>query len=237
MILFAFHLNAQEINELHFTGGAPFDTLQPTIIIPVLTETFRLMGIQFTSEYNPSARSLELSNSGKRDGELHRIYDFHDITDGTFSNLVRIDTPIMSVWLSFYTKIENITVESIEELKPYTVAYYRGRQNIQKMLDGVLPSNQINLVLTDEQAFRMLAAGRIDIVISESREGKSIINRDDSFAGIYELAKIDETKIYAYIHKKYHFLLPKINETLLLMKKNGSYQRIIDDAERKFNDK
>lgn len=227
-------LGAQNTTELAFTGGAPLESYQPSIIIPILDEAFRINGIKFSSEYNPSLRSLVLSNSGEYDGELHRVYDFHIVSSGKYPNLRRIDTPLMSVWRSFFTTIPEITVETAEDLLPYRVAYYRGRQNIQKLLKGLIPDDQIQEVNTDRQAFEMLAAGRVDIVISESTEGLALIAENNSFSEIYELKKFDETKIYSYIHKKHESLLPIINETILKMKEDGTYQRLFEEAERLF---
>ena len=229
-------LYSQNIGELHFTGGAPHETYQPSIIIPILTEAFRVNGIEFSSEYNPSLRSLILSNSGELDGELHRVSDFQEISDGKYPNLIRVDTHLMSIWQSFYTNIKGITVESFEDLEPYRVAYYRGRKNIQKLLEGVVPESQISQVSTDEQAFRMLNSGRIDIVISESRQGNSIINMYN-YKDISELVKIDEIRICTYLNKKHRLLVPLLNETLLEMKRNGTYDRIFIEAERVYAEK
>jgi polar amino acid transport system substrate-binding protein len=229
-------LYSQNIRELHFTGGAPHGTYQPSIIIPILTEAFRLNGIEFSSEYNPSLRSLMLSDSGEFDGELHRVFDFQDISNNKYPNLLRVDTHLVSVWQSFYTNIKGISVETIQDLSPYRVSYYRGRQNVQKLLEGIIPESQISQVSTDEQAFKMLNSGRIDIVISESRQGNSIIEKNH-YSDIYEIKKIDEIRICTYLHKKHSLLVPLLNETLLEMKRNGTFDRIFNEAERAYAEK
>ena len=80
---------------------------------------------------------------------------------------------------------------------------------------------------TDRQAFQMLAAGRVDIVISESRVGNNIINSDEKFNGIFEIKRLHQSDIYAYIHKKHEKILPRLVKTLNKMKKKGRFAEII----------
>ncbi|OUR94248.1 hypothetical protein A9Q81_14865 [Gammaproteobacteria bacterium 42_54_T18] len=219
--------NAQAVEEVTFSAGAPLDGFQAQIIIPVLIEAFKRNGVRFKAEHNPSLRSLQKSNSGAVDGELHRIYDFHKVSGGKYPNLIRIDSKILSVWLVAYST-KNITINNWQDLKKYNVVYYLGRKNVEKALGNIMPPSQLKTVNNDLQAFKVLAAKRTDIVISESINGQAIINSSAEFKDIKEIAKLNEATIYAYIHKKHEKLGIHVAETIKEMKKDRSFYKIVE---------
>lgn len=232
LLTFFFSLHpvlAAAADKIVFSGGAPLDTYQPKVIVPILTEAFKRNGIEFEAKYYPSLRSLMYSNSGIVDGELHRVYEFHDISGGKYPNLIRIESKLLSIWLSAFS----ITVKNIkkwEDLKGYKVIYYRGRKNVEKYLKTHIPFEQISTATTDSQAFEMLAAGRIDVVISESAAGKQIITDDARYLNIKEIVKLEETKIYSFINKKHKDLAPKIAKSLEEMKQDGTFAAIAEHS-------
>jgi len=229
LLIFITHiLSAETITKITFSGGAPLDSYQPRITIAVLKEAFKRNGIQFHALYRPSLRSLEMSNAGITDGELHRIYDFKKISHGKYPNLLRIESQILSIYrAAFSTK--NIKIQSWQDLEGYKVAYYRGRKDIEKILNNVLAPHNIIKTITDEQAFNMLLAKRVDIVISESTEGEKLLEKKEIFSKVREIKKIDETKIYAYIHKKHKKIIPRIVISIEEMKKDGSFEKILNN--------
>ncbi|MCJ8339853.1 MAG: transporter substrate-binding domain-containing protein [Pseudomonadales bacterium] len=231
LLILASHLHAA--NEIVFTGGASLKSYQPSIIVPILTEAFKRNGIKFRALHHPSLRSLMLANSGKLDGELHRVYDFHKVSMGKYPNLVRIESKLLSVWLSVFSA-NGIVITGWGNLKGFRVAYYRGRKDVETILNKVLAPELIIRVNTDEQAFSMLAAGRVDLVISESIQGKMLVESHQKFRKIMEVAKIDESKIYAYMHFKHKKLVGEIAEILNGMKEDGSFLKIVDKVNLRF---
>jgi len=230
-LMLSFHLQAG--NKVVFTSGASSHAYQPRVIVPILSEAFKRNGIEFHDVYHPSLRSLALSNAGKLDGELHRVYDFHKVSMGKYPNLVRIESQLLSVWLAaFATK--DITITNWESLKGYRVAFYRGRKDIELTLKNVLAPGLINRVNTDEQAFSMLAAGRVDIVVSDSLQGRILVDNHEKFTKIIEAAKIEEAKIYSYMHIKHQKIATEIAETLNGMKEDGSFSKILDQVNHSF---
>ena len=220
---------AEHIDEVTFSAGAPLNGFQAQVIIPILKEAFKRNGVQFKAEHNPSLRSLQRSNSGVVDGELHRVYDFHKVSTGKYPNLLRIDSKILSVWLVAYAT-KNISINSWQDLKDYHVVYYLGRKNVEKMLGNIMPPSQVMAVNNDLQAFKILAANRTDIVISESINGRAIINSSSEFKDVKAIAKLNETTIYAYIHKKHEKLGVKIANTIEEMKKDQSFSKIVNNV-------
>ena len=175
-----------------------------------------------------------MSNAGTVDGELHRVYEFHKVSGGKYPNLIRIESKLLSVWLAAFANKE-IKIKTWNDLKGYKVIYYRGRKNVEKALGKVLPPAHIVSVTNDKEAFNMLAKGIDYIVISESREGNSAIRNNPEFKNIREIAKFEETLIYAYINRKHKKLAPKIAKTIEDMKKDGTFTKIIDEVNKSYN--
>ncbi len=141
---------------------------------------------------------------------------------------------MMSINLSYFTTIKGLNIKKREDLDPYKVAYYRGRKNVDNLLKGYLPPNQIFLTNNDDVAFKMLSTGRVDIVIAEDVEGLSLIKKNLGYSYIYKLSDIEETKIYTYLNIKHKDLLPLINKILTDMKEDGSYQKILKEAQNEY---
>lgn len=219
---------AQAVTEIVFSGGAEVHDHQPKIIIPLLTEAFKRVGITFSAFYAPSARSLILSNSGQTDGELHRVCNFHEVSNGAYPNLIKIDSELLSVWLVAFSHRRDIAIEKWEDLQNYRVMYYRGRQNVKSKLEQYVPTKQIFEVTNDKLAFAVLAHKRVDIVISESHEGRRILKSSTNFSNIHEVGTLEKTKIYSYINKKHQNLAPLIAEKLEEMKKDGTYSTLVN---------
>ncbi|NRA55102.1 MAG: ABC transporter substrate-binding protein [Gammaproteobacteria bacterium] len=239
VILFTFVTSivmAETVTQVRFSGGAPLDAYQPRLIVPILTEAFKRNGIKFSAQYHPSLRSLKMSNSGEMDGQLHRVYNFHQVSAGKYPNLVRVESKLLTVSVAVFAK-KNIKIKNWDDLKGYTAIYYRGRKNVESQLKRVLPVDKIGQATTDKQAFRVLSVGRADVVISESTQGNKIIAANPKLAGIIEVVKLEETEIYAYMHKKHKVLALKIAKTIDKMKQDGTFYKIIDQVNRNsFND-
>jgi len=213
------------IESITFASGAPLEGYQARVVLPILTEAFAQQNIEFSAVYIPSLRALQISNSGMLDGELHRVSGFHEITHDKYNNLIKIDHKLLSVYLAIFAKDE-LMVDNWDDLTNYALAYYRGRKNVDSYLSHVGAQYGIYKVNTDEQAFHMLATNKVDIVISESHFGKTLINSSSQLNGIRELKRLDKTDIYAYIHKKHQSLIPALIRSLRQMKSQGKFEQI-----------
>jgi ABC-type amino acid transport substrate-binding protein len=216
------------IDEVHFVGGAPLTHYQTSIIVRVLEEAFRRNKITFTAKHYPSARSLAMSNSGEADGELHRVYEFHKITQNKYPNLIRIEAQMLTVTVTLFGAKKDISVETWDDLKPYTVAYKRGRKNFETGLNKVLPSEQILAMDTDEDALRMVVRGRADLALVNAPEILVVISKNSELANLVPVAQLSQARIHSYIHKKHEALAPVIAETIEKMKQDGTFQQIVD---------
>lgn len=230
IIAFLFNLGpALAQDEVLFVGGAPLDTYQPRVVVSLLKEAFKRNGIVFNAKHYPSTRSLELSNSGEADGELHRVHDFHTVSKGAYPNLVRIDSQLMSVYRAVFSRNKR-KIKSPEELKGFKVAYQRGRKAVEHDLGPLLGDEYLLPKNSDLTAFGMLAEGRVDYVVSESFEGQRMISANTNFKSIKEVGRLKEARIYAYMNKKHSDLARTIAATIQEMKRDGTYHQIVDDV-------
>lgn len=220
-----FALAQQDI--ITFTSGSSPSSYQNRMTLSLLEEAFSRNGYKFNVKYYPSPRSLLMSNSGKEDGELHRVYEFHKISNGKYKNLIRIESQLMSVYLAVFATNNSSSIHDWSDLKGKKIGYLRGRKNVEKHLKpSTLANNTIFPQSSEEGLFRMLLKGRLDYVISESYEGNRLINANKALKGIKEIVKLEKTNIYAYANKKHRKLARKIAQTLQQMKIDGSFARI-----------
>jgi len=219
------------IDSITFASGAPLEDYQARVIVPILTEAFAQQSVEFSAVYIPSLRALQISNSGMLDGELHRVAGFHEITQDKYNKLIKIDHKLLSVYLAIFAK-DDLMVNNWDDLTNYTLAYYRGRKNVDAYLSHVGAQYGIYKVNTDKQAFHMLASNKVDIVISESHLGNSLINSNSNLSGIKEIKRLEKTDIYAYIHNKHQSLIPTLIRSLKQMEVQGRFEKIKLKAEQ-----
>jgi len=219
-------LSSQAVEEITFTGGRPLNEYQPSIIVPILTEAFKRNGFRFKAVHHPGLRSLLYSSTGSLDGELHRVYDFHEVSGGKYPDLIRIESEMLIVWRGVFATKE-IKFETWDDLKGYRIAYTRGRKSMEKILLQFLLTKQIIVCDNDIQAFKMLSKGLVDLVLTGSRGGDNLLEKHSQFSNITKLKEISPVRIYSYIHKKHQQLAAKIAETIEQMKKDGSYEKIV----------
>lgn len=212
--------------EITFTGGQPLNQYSPSIIVPILTEAFKRNGINFKAVHHPSLRSLAYSSTGRLDGELHRVYDFYNVSDGKYPDLIRIETEMQTIWFAVFST-KKIIFNTWDYLKNHKVSYSRGKKILKRLLLQYLPKEQILVANDDIHAFKMLSDGIVDIVVSGSKLGDYLLETHSQFSGITKIKQITPVRMYSYIHKKHKQLATKIADTIEQMKRDGSYAKIV----------
>lgn len=212
-----FNVHGQETAtpaKITFTVDLSLDSYQPAIIINKLTQAFAISDIEFTALRVPSNRSLNLAHMGVVDGELSRVGNLHEVTNNKYSNLIKIDHKMLSVWVSVFGIHDNIRIHSLEDIGQYSVCYINGRKFFDDVFAPLVKPGSLMRVNSDRQAFEALAKKRVDIVITTHVEGQQLIASEPKFSQIKQIKKIIELPIYSYIHKKHQALLPELLENL-----------------------
>jgi len=86
-----------------------------------------------------------------------------------------------------------------------------------------------------DQLFRMLDEDRIDIAVIEQMIGLETISR----LGIKGVRVLSPPLLsgdwYLYLHKKHADLIPKVDNEIRKMKKDGSYDRIWNQVRQRYS--
>lgn len=184
----------------------------------VLEEAYRQLKIDVRILPFPGKRALMMSNSGRVDGELFRIANVHK----RFRNLIPVPTSINVLQAIVFTKNIKFKIDGWHSLKPYRIGIQAGIRFADRGTKGM---NRI-VVDSNEQLFRMLNAGRVDIIVVAYTNGvktHSLLN----FEGIHALRPaVEEYPIHHYLHKKHRHLIPKIDTQFKLMQAAGRLKEI-----------
>ncbi len=214
IIITSAHLHAQ--TTLHFS------TLDSSAYIPIakeiLVEAYSRLGIKIVVVSFPSARAIELSNSGIFDGELTRIANIHK----KYTNLIMIPTPYSSFDAVVFSKLISFKVNGWESLKPYRIVIQRGMKYAEEGTKGM----SVQSLESYEHAMKFLKSGRADIAVAARLSGLEAIN--DSEIGWLNILSpaIVSYPIHHYLHKKHAGLVARLNNVLIDMHKEGIPQKV-----------
>jgi len=186
----------------------------------LLTEAYQQIGVKVDYIQYPAKRALYASNLGETDGEMARI----EGVDKEFQNLLMTDVTISSIDIVVFTKNEKILVDGWQSLKPYSIAIPRGIRVIENGTAGM----EVSAFNTTEKILELVSMGRYDVAVLTRIDGLGYAKKlNITNLTILEppVAKVD---LYHYLHKKHENLLPKINSSLLELKKSGRMKVIRD---------
>ncbi|MDM8539758.1 transporter substrate-binding domain-containing protein [Desulfococcaceae bacterium HSG9] len=192
------------------------------ISVSVLEEAYHQLGIKISYKALPPYRALQMSNSGKMDGEMNRIAGL----EKEFKNLIQVPVPINSVENVAFTKNLQFTIDGWESLRPYSLAIKRGIKIVERGTQGM----KRTVVPKSEQGFFMLNKGRVDIVINSRILGLITLNEMKlKNIRILEppLIKID---LYHYLHKKHQHIAEPVTNILRKMEREGRIAEIRKNA-------
>jgi len=215
----------------------PALVLNSTFIAPLVSSThdgvldllyaalFARLGRQVRIEQLAAERGLINANSGIDDGEAARVAGLEQ----TYPNLVRVPEPVLRYQMMVFSRDAHFTVDGAASLRPYDVGIVNG----WKILERTITGTHTLLKLEDgRQLFAMLDKGRIDVAVIEKQQGLQLV-RSLGLRGIEtEQPPFLEGDWYIYLNKKHAALAPLLAAELRKMKQDGSYQRIIDGAQR-----
>ena len=189
----------------------------------ILREAYKRIGIQIQIKEFPAERSLLMSNEGQSDGDVNRIKEVEKL----YTNLIRVPIVVNTVeWVAFSNNVR-FPVEGWESLKPYKIALRRGMKIAEIKTEGM--SREV--VTTDEQIFKLLDIGRVDVAVSDLLTGRIELKRLN-LESIFKLEPpLTTVELYHYLHKKHENLVAKITESLQTMENEGEIRRIREQAE------
>jgi polar amino acid transport system substrate-binding protein len=216
--------NAANLLVLNTVGKPPLNTPEQTGFMDRVTaEALRRIGYRMQTVALPAERGLRNVDAGIDDGEMSRVEGMEKL----YPNLVRVPEKIMSWDFCVFTNKDIHFTGKWSDLKPYTVSFVNG----WKILEEKVPLEAgVFTVKYPPQLFALLEKHRTDIVIYERWGGLQLV-KTKGYSDIHILQPPLVMKdVYIFLNKKHRDLVPKLNQALLEMKHDGSYQEIYSET-------
>lgn len=197
----------------------------------IYTEAFKRLNMEFVYKYASPKRCILLSDSGKVDGELWRVYDYNTV----HPNLVRVEESPFSNRFCAYATAPDIKLEGWESLRDtdYKVEYRRGQKKTHGKLPGIVKKGNLSLINHWTHGLRRLIAGRTDILVDIEWTIKDALRADEfKDSNIHIVGVMETISSHAFLHKKHKELVPRLSAVLKEMKKEGLIEKYKAIAEK-----
>jgi len=206
---------------INTTGQQPLNTPEQTGFMDlVATEALSRIGIKLKTIQLPAERGLKNTNAGIDDGEMSRIAGL----EKHYPNLIRVPEKIMEWEFVVFSPSEINLTSGWQELKPYSVSFING----WKILENSVPSGvSLTKVKNPKQLFNLLQKKRVDLVIYERWGGLHYLKELELDSVKMRRPPLAVREMYVYLHKKHKAIVPKLNNALKQMKKDGSYNKLV----------
>lgn len=223
LFLLLFPESPQAVDKIVFANGLPENSFRVKWYKLVYPEAFRRLGMEFELKQYPMKRGPYLVNRGNLDGELGREGNFNTM----YPNLLRVDEPLWTGRMIAYTTDKKIKLNNWESLRntKFRVDYRRGVKKCEENLTKVVRPDNLESVADDVQGLKKLLAKRIDIYVGiESIIDHLLKTTEFSASSVNKAGVMDESKIYAFLHKKHEKLVPKLGAVFKAMKEEGLFE-------------
>lgn len=195
-----------------------FSTIEKSAVAAVATdiilEAYKKLGIEIEVYPTSGKRSLVLSSKGSYDGEVVRIYAVGD----KFPDLKRVELSGFILKAVVLINRKNLNYLSIDTLKTKQVGHLEGVVQAERFTNGFMNVWEAG---TNEELFELLAAERLEAVISTSVAEELMIKK----LGLDNVVQLgppfEVEQFYHYLHKKNEHLIPKIQAVLHDMHASG----------------
>ncbi len=189
----------------------------------IAKDAFLRIGITIDVSFLPSERSVMLANTGIHDGELNRIEGMERL----YPNLVRVPESNMDFNFVAFSKKQDFATTDWSTLKSMRVGFIKGwkilEENLKDHPDVVYANSA-------EQLFTQLDKEHIDVALYGELVGYAQLKKMN-LTGVKVLQPpLATKKMYMYLNKKHKGLAIKVAESLRDMKRDGSYDRIVEEA-------
>ena len=193
----------------------------------IIRKIYLKLAVDLTIIPLPPLRGREKNLRGKIDGEIARIY-MYGVNN---PSLIRVEPSYFYLKSSAFCKDpKKIHIEKKEDLKGYTVAVIRGVAHSEEAVKG----NSKTIVINDGlQMYDMLLAGRADIAIDTSINGRKIIKKK-RYMGIKECGTFAKHDLYIYLNSQSKKHKKIISLMIKKLKESGELDLMIKRAEEEY---
>ena len=206
---------------LNVTGQPPLNTPSfDGFMDEVTREALQRIGYQLVINKLPAERALRQANNGEIDGEMSRIEGINLI----YENLIPVPEKIMDWPFIVFSKNPINMKDGWDSLAAKNIGYITG----WKIAEKKVPETAVSTHVKDSsQLFNLLERDRVDFVIYEYWGGKSLIELRKLTNVKIRLPYLESREMFIYLHRKHKNLVPKLAQAIANMKKDGSYDRLV----------
>ncbi|BHH82093.1 substrate-binding periplasmic protein [Desulforhopalus sp. 52FAK] len=213
---------AEEYNFVSIKGLIEQEVGQ--LIIP---EIYKKIGATVTITPVPGKRAQQEATTGKKDGEIMRIWTYGEENPTT----IRVPTPYYQLeTMAFIKKGSGIVINSKEDLAKYKLVKVAGVKHTNNISVGMPNVHNIN---NTELMMKFLQSGRADVALTNTVDGLLVLKK----MGITDIVPIDKPlavlDLFNYIHESRKDIVPKVDAAIQDMKASGELNDVIKMAEAK----
>lgn len=194
------------------------------LILPVI---YKKLGLDITITAMPGKRAMLEAVSGRKDGEIMRIWSYGIEHPET----VRVPTPYYQLeTVAFYKDGADVDVASTKDLANYSVLKVRGVKHTNNITDGLTSVYDYD---DTESMLRALNTSRNSIALTHSADGLFSISKH-KLEGIQLInPPLATFPLYHYVHRKNSHLIEGLDKAINAMKDSGELAAVIAAAEEK----
>lgn len=196
------------------------------IAAKILTDVYTKAGLMAKVEALPATRANAMALAGEKDGEVGRIGPYFVKN----SSLVKVEPKFYYLTTTAFVKGGKIKITSKEDLKKYKVAIVRGIAHAAAATEGV-PS--LEVVDDYEAMYKLLDAGRVDVVVDEAINGPFFIKK----LGLKDLGSagnVAAQDLFNVLTPKKKDLSEKISAAITAMTSSGELAKLQKQYEDDF---
>lgn len=209
---------ANENLKVMTVAAFPKQNLQGEIAVNIVRAAYKSLGYDIKIHRLPGARSIVQVNRGELDAELMRIKGM----EKSFSYLVPVNTHLLYMQVSAFSRLKNIDIQSWQDLKPFKLAFELGFKLLENNTKGM------DIIKTNgpHHAFRIMVEGKADIVIDLKLDGQAYL-KQQGLTNIHMIEPALKTfPVYHYVHVQHKNMVPLLEQALLHMHETGKSARI-----------
>ncbi|MBU2713397.1 substrate-binding periplasmic protein [Zooshikella harenae] len=203
------------------------------VFTKITTKAFELMGYSVDIHYHPWQRSYFVTAKGQADASLSWAPTEERKKDFVFSDPVTFSTKVF-----FHLKAFNFDWTSLGDINDLRIIATK-KYTYGDKFDAAAKQKKLKIIFSnsDEQKFRMLLAGRADLVPMEKLVGFYLLKNKFSEAQASRITfngkPLQNTPICVAFSKKINSkrlnkLLQDFNEGLAKIKESGQYDKILE---------
>ena len=186
----------------------------------LITEAFRRIGREAeVVVYEASKRALINANKGIDAGAAMRVKALNE----TYTDLIRVPEKIIDNDFVAYTLGDPFPVNGFDGLTPYAVGHILGWKVFEGKLDA---ARQVIKARSPDQLLTLIAKHRVDLILYERWQGLWRAKTMGLPLKVLEPPLVS-VEMYLFLHKSHSELVEPVAAALREMKRDGTYDAII----------